>query len=224
MHHFDPAEHSAAMRQGMLSQLVNPRPIAMITTSGEDGTVNVAPYSYFLPITGDPMLLGVTMGAHRAEDSGPKDTWTNVERSGEFVVNVTTEAMREHIETAAMEFPSSQSELTETGWTIQESVKVEPPSLVESPAHLECRVYDVVDLGTESRLHSAVHFVIGEVVWVTLEESIATADLRVDPLALRTVGRMGFPWFVQAEPSSMFSLERTPYSIWAAGHTNAASS
>lgn len=216
MIHFDPTEHSAANRQGMLSQLINPRPIAMVSTKSADGTVNVAPYSYYLPITGDPMLIGVTMGAHRTAGGDPKDTWTNVERTGEFVVNVTTEAMRDHIETAAMEFPPDVSELTETGWTTMPSVKVSSPSLSESPAHMECRVHQVVDLGAQTVAHSAVHFVIAEVVWVTIEESICSPDHRVDPLAIRTVGRMGFPWFVQAEESSMFSLTRTPYADWAA--------
>lgn len=214
MIHFDPSEHPAARRQGMLSQLINPRPIAMISTADADGLVNVAPYSYYLPITGDPMLIGVTVGAVRAEGVGPKDTWRNIERTGEFVVNVTTESMREHIETAAMEFPPDVSETSVTGWTPVPSVKVAAPSLADSPAHLECRVHQVVDLGDLAVPHSGVHFVVAEVVWVTIDESICSQDYRVDPLGLRTVGRMGFPWFVQAEASSMFELTRTPYATW----------
>ena len=211
MIHFDPAEHSADRCQGMLSQLVTPRPIAMISSVGPTGIVNVAPFSYYLPITGDPMLIGVTMGAHREDGGGPKDTWTNVDHCGEFVVNVTTDAMREHIETAAMEFPPDVSELEVTGWSTQPSVKVAPPSLTESPAHLECRVRQVIDLGGEAHVFSAVHFVIAEVVWVTLDESICSDEHRVDPSRLATVGRLGFPWFVRSVPDAMFRLERTPY-------------
>jgi flavin reductase (DIM6/NTAB) family NADH-FMN oxidoreductase RutF len=214
MIHFDPSEHDAAHRQGMLSQLINPRPIAMITTENADGTTNVAPYSYYLPITGDPMLIGVTVGAHRADGGGPKDTWVNIERTGEFVVNVTTAALREHIETSAMEFPPAVSELEETGWTTMPSVKVDAPSLVESPGHLECRVHQVIELGAEPVVHSAVHLVIAEVVWATIDDSVCTPDHRVDPVGIATVGRMGFPWFVQAGEPSMFQLPRYAYRDW----------
>ncbi len=212
---FDPAEHDAAHRQGMLSQLINPRPIAMISTANADGSTNVAPYSYYLPITGDPMLIGVTIGARRSTSGGPKDTWVNIERTGEFVVNVTSSALREHIETAAMEFPPGVSESDEIGWTPIDSVQVSAPSLAESPAHMECRVHQVVELGASPEAFSAVHFVVAEVVWVTIDEAICTSDYRVDPVAIATVGRMGFPWFVQAEESSMFQLPRYAYDDWA---------
>lgn len=212
---FDPSQHPPARCQGMLSQLVTPRPIAMISTVGADGTVNVAPYSYYLPITGDPMLIGVTMGAHRQDGGAPKDTWTNVERTGEFVVNVTTDHMRDHIESAAMEFPPDVSELTVTGWTTEPSVKVDSPSLADSPAHLECEVRQVIDLGGKAEVFSAVHFVIAEVVWVTLDDAICSEDYRVDPTELGTVGRHGLPWFVRSVPEAMFPLERIPYAEYA---------
>jgi len=41
---------SPAQKQGMLSQLVVPRPIAMISTTDVDGNLNVAPFSYFMPV------------------------------------------------------------------------------------------------------------------------------------------------------------------------------
>src|SRR3546814_20718526 len=62
---FDPAGHPPAKCPGMLSSLIVPRPIAMIPTESEDGTVNVAPYSYFMPVTGSPPPLAVTLGGDR---------------------------------------------------------------------------------------------------------------------------------------------------------------
>jgi flavin reductase (DIM6/NTAB) family NADH-FMN oxidoreductase RutF len=196
----------------MLSSLIVPRPIAMISTVDEDGTVNVAPYSYFMPVTGQPPLLAVTMGGRRESDPTPKDTWRNASRTGEFVVNVTTDAMRAHIETAAMEFPAGVSEIDALGWHTLPSVKVSHPSIAESPAHLECRVHQVVDLGTDDLAYSTVHVVFAEVVCITMDESICTPDLRIDPQALAPVGRMTFPWFVRARGDALFPLERVPYS------------
>ena len=84
---FDPAEHPPMERQFMLSQLVVPRPIAMVSTRSPTGVANIAPMSYYLPITGDPMLLGITMGLR--ETGELKDTYNNAMASGDFVVNVT---------------------------------------------------------------------------------------------------------------------------------------
>jgi len=213
---FDPAEHDPARCQGMLSQLVVPRPIAMISTSDERGVTNVAPFSYYMPITGSPMLVAVTMGARKEKDAGAKDTYTNAVRTGDFVVNVTTDALAEQIEAAAMEFPSGMSELSVLGWTAVPSQRVRSPSIAESPAHLECRLQRVVDLGDAGTHYSGVHLVLGEVVCVVLDESIATPEFRVDQTRLHAIGRMGFPWFTRTSAESMFQLTRTPYDDFAA--------
>lgn len=207
---FTPSEHPAAKSQGMLSALVGPRPIAMISTYDEQGQPNVAPFSYYMPVTGRPMLLAVTMGL-RESDGGLKHTYENALRTGDFVVNVTAESMREHIETAAIEFPRGVSELDEVPWTVMPSQVVSAPSLVESPAHLECRVHRVVDLGMVGEECSEVHVVFGEVVCVTLDERICSPEYRVDIAGLRPVGRLGFPWFTQVRDESMFELARVPY-------------
>ena len=214
---FEPSEHTAARRQGMMSQLIVPRPIAMISTADEDGVVNVAPYSYFMPVTGDPMLLAVTMGARREHDGAPKHTYTNAKRTGDFVVNVTTDVIADQIEMAAMEWPAGVSELEELGRTTVPSVKVSSPSHAQSPAPLECVVRQEVDLGTSGVHYSAVHLVIAEVICVTLDESVCTDDYRVDQAKLAPVGRMGFPFFNRTIDASLFELGRTPYHEYAAG-------
>jgi flavin reductase (DIM6/NTAB) family NADH-FMN oxidoreductase RutF len=207
---FDPAEHPAAKAQGMLSQVVAPRPIALISTVDGDGVVNVAPFSYFMAVTGRPLLVAVSMGV-RESDGGDKDSYRNATRRGEFVINVTTDDLRHDLEVAAMEFPPGASELDALDWTPLPSQRVEPPSIAESPAHLECRIHRVVDLGEPGVHFSGVHLVIGEVICITLDESVCTADLQVDQQRLAPVGRMGFPWFTRSTPESMFKLSRVPY-------------
>lgn len=213
---FDPAEHAPAKCQGMLSSLIVPRPIAMISTADEDGTVNVAPYSYFMPVTGEPPLLAVTIGGRRESAPSPKDTWRNASRTGELVINITNDAMRSKIEVAAMEFPAGVSELDVIGWSTVPSVKVSHPSLAESPAHLECRIHEVVDLGTPGIAYSDVHLVVCEVVCITMDESVCSPDLRVDPNVLAPIGRMTFPSFVRARGDALFELERISYAEYEA--------
>lgn len=195
----------------MLSSVIVPRPIAMISTMSENGKVNVAPYSYFMPITGSPPLVAVTMGARRSGRSEPKDTWSNAERTGEFVVNITTASMRDKIEAAAMNFPTDISEADVLGWTPVASRKVVHPGIAESPVHLECRIRQTIPLGFDGEQRPIVHLVIAEVVCVTLDERMCTPDYRVDVQALAAVGRMTFPYFVQASGDALFGLERHGY-------------
>jgi flavin reductase (DIM6/NTAB) family NADH-FMN oxidoreductase RutF len=201
---------SPVRRQGILSQLVVPRPIAMVTTVGADGVVNVAPFSYFMPVTGDPPLLAITIGGARDVDGDPKHTWLNIEETGELVVNLTTRALAEHIETVAQEFPRGSGELDATGWRCRPSHLVRPPSLVESPAQMECRVVEVIERGRPTD-GTVFRMVLVEVLCVDVDEALQSAPGRIDPTRVDAVGRLGFPWFVVATGESMFSLDRVPY-------------
>jgi flavin reductase (DIM6/NTAB) family NADH-FMN oxidoreductase RutF len=207
---FDPKEHSPAKAQGMLSQVVAPRPIAMISTADAMDLPNVAPFSYFMAVTGEPLLVAISMGL-RQSDVQEKDTYRNAMARGDLVINVTVDRFRDQIETAAMEFPSHISEVEALDWTAIPSQRVSSPSIAESPVHLECQIHKVVDLGSPGVLGSGVHLVIAEVVCIVMDESVCTADGRVDQQKLAPIGRMGFPWFNRTTEDSLFQLERVPY-------------
>lgn len=208
----DFADRNPGQKQGLLSQLVIPRPIAMITTIAPDGVLNVAPFSYFMPVSGEPPLVALTIGARHDAEPSAKDTWRNIQANeGEFVINVTTEALADHIETVAREYPFGTSEAALVGWHARPSHRVRVPSLAESPAHLECVVREVLTRGDLSCNGAGVHIVLAEVLCITADDSVLTADGRIDPTRVRAIGRMGFPWFVRADPSAMFSQERIAY-------------
>jgi flavin reductase (DIM6/NTAB) family NADH-FMN oxidoreductase RutF len=211
MNVIDMSGRTPAQKQGLLSQLVVPRPIAMITTLDASGGLNVAPFSYYMPISGEPPMVAVTVGASREATEAPKDTWVNLGLSGEFVINVTTVELAEHIETVAREYPSGVNEADIAGWRTVESHIVKPPSLKDSPAHMECRVRDVIDRGDQRSCYSGVHIVLAEVVCITADDSIMAEPNRIDPTKVRAVGRMGFPWFVTVDEDSLFELDRIRY-------------
>lgn len=210
MHTVDLSDRTPAQLQGLLSQLVVPRPIAMISSIGPAG-FNVAPFSYFMPVCGLPPTVAVTVGAVREATDEPKDTWVNLEATGEFVINVTTTAMADHIETVAKEFPAGTDEAALVGWATVPSEVVAAPALATSPAHLECRVIEVIDRGDPTSCFSGVHIVLAEVVSVRVDESILAAPGRIDPTKVPAIGRMGFPMFVAATGDSIFELERVAY-------------
>ena len=78
---------SPMQKQGMLSQLVIPRPIAMVTTIDPDGRLNVAPFSYFMPVCGEPPLIARTRSGTASAALAPAacpspDTRTRSRESG----------------------------------------------------------------------------------------------------------------------------------------------
>ena len=210
---FDPAENQPMDCQFILSQLVVPRPIAMVSTRSPDGIANVAPMSYYLPITGDPMLLGITMGLR--EDGQLKHTYLNALASGDFVVNVTSDAFGDDIETVAMESPSEVDEFDLAGWTPVPATKVNSPAIGEALARMECVVHKVVDLGTPDRIFGEVHLVIGEVVWVAYDSVICNDKGRIDPVRLGAIARLGLRTFLRTTDEGAYFLRRIPWAEYA---------
>jgi flavin reductase (DIM6/NTAB) family NADH-FMN oxidoreductase RutF len=211
---FDPSTHDPGTNQGLLSQLIVPRPIAMVSTLSPEGRPNVAPFSYFLPLTGDPPLVAIAFGL-RESDGAQKHSYLNLRASGEFVINVCSDSYAtEHIETVAHEYPADVDEFTIVGWHKQVSIKVSSPGIAEAPARLECVVREEFPLGGDV---APVALVVAEVVAITLDERIVengdTNRLRIDGPALGAIGRAGSRTFVRCTAESLYFQERPPLPI-----------
>jgi len=210
-HVYEFAGHDPGTNQGVLSQLVVPRPIAMVSTRDVDGNGNLSPFSYYLPITGEPPLVGVTFG-RRASDGTTKHSYENLLASGEFVINVCSEVFADHIESIAKEYPAGMDEAALHGFSLVPAERVSAPAVGEALAHLECVVHQTVPLGTE---RAAVVLVVAEVVCAVIDESILEspdlASPRIDLLALAPIGRSGARTFIRTIPGAVFHQERLPY-------------
>lgn len=170
-----------------LSILV-PRPIAFISTVGKNGIFNAAPYSFFGGISSKPPLLAVSISQRRGEK---KDTLTNIEHTGDFVVNIVTEQLAERMNIASGDYPPEVSEFNIARLTPAGSDIVRSPRILESPVNMECKLFDEIPVGsTENTL------ILGEVVLFHIEDSIYS-DGEVDPLKLQPVGRLGVNRYIR---------------------------
>lgn len=176
----DPTALSPADLYRFMISVVIPRPIAFISTVSPDGHHNVAPFSYFIALTNQPPLLGVSINHRRGE---LKDTLRNIEASGDFVINIVDEPLLDRSVQASGEWPAEVDEFVLTGLTPVASDHVKAPRVGESPVSLECRLFRVIELGD-------THFVVGEIVRAHVRDEVMTEG-RVDPLKLRPVGRLG---------------------------------
>lgn len=169
--HLDFDALPASDRYKLLSALVIPRPVAWVTTRAEDGLVNAAPYSFFNVFGQDPPL--VILGLQHNADGSPKDTTRNINRTGEFVVNIAApDQLHDMVDTAAA-YPPDVSEPETLGLVLEPSVKVAPPRIQGVPVALECTKMMALSISAERDI------LLGRVV------GLATRDGLVDPDTLR---------------------------------------
>ena len=172
----DPAAQTARENYFLMTNLVVPRPIAWVSSLSPDGVRNLAPHSYFNVISTDPPILHFTQ-------TGRKDTLTNVEASGEFVINLVSMALAEQMNRTATNFPPDEDEFTWAGVDATPSTHIAPPRVAAAPAAFECRVRSILPMGNGN-------MVFGDVLAVHIDESI-WSEGRVDVTAMAPVGRLG---------------------------------
>ena len=100
-------DKTPTQRYFLMANSIIPRPIAWILTEGE--VLNIAPFSYFAPISSQPATLMVSIG-HRA-DGTPKDTLRNLRKRKTCVVSIIDEDHFEAMHKSSKGLDASQSEL-----------------------------------------------------------------------------------------------------------------
>jgi flavin reductase (DIM6/NTAB) family NADH-FMN oxidoreductase RutF len=185
---FDLEGNHADRAYSLLASLVIPRPIAWVTTLGEDGVVNAAPFSFFNLLGADPPILGVAPGDR--DDGTPKDTARNIRLNHEFVVNLVDEPLAEAMNKTAASLPYGTSELAAAGLTTAASSLVKPPRIAESPASMECSEWGTLQIGGN-------RVIIGLIKRLHVrDEFVDFEHLRIRGDGLHLIGRMATPdWY-----------------------------
>jgi flavin reductase (DIM6/NTAB) family NADH-FMN oxidoreductase RutF len=179
----DPASTTPQNNYKLLIGSIVPRPIAFVSTISADGIPNLAPFSFFTAISGNPPVVCFAP-THRVPS---KDTLANVRGVGEFVVNIVSEEFAEKMNLCSGEYPAGVSEFEVAGLTPVPSDLVRPPRVLESHVNMECRLLQIVDISSQPLGGSLI---IGEVIRFHVDDAIVE-DFRIDPDKLRAIGRMG---------------------------------
>lgn len=184
----DPSSTSWVDGYRRLTEVVIPRPIALVATVDGEGVANLAPFSFFTVVSSNPPFIA--FAPHRAGRTGSKkDTLRNVEQVGEFTVSVVTEEIAEQANRCAAPLPYGDSEFDHSGLTPMAAERVRAPLVAESPVGLECVVEEIRSYGEAG---GAGSLVVGRVVLIHVDPALRDpADGRVLPERLHAVGRMG---------------------------------
>jgi flavin reductase (DIM6/NTAB) family NADH-FMN oxidoreductase RutF len=152
-------------RYKLLISFVLPRPIAWLTTIGPTGVVNAAPFSFFNVFAEDPPLVMVAI--NKRADGRIKDSWANIERTGEFVVNLTDEPLARAMHDSSGDFPPDMGEPDYLGLKTAPSVDIKPPRLADAPWALECKTWQVITVKDDRQLviGEGVRFHVRDELW-----------------------------------------------------------
>jgi len=203
---FDFSAIPARERYKLLVSTITPRPIAWIVSQDAKGVNNAAPFSFFNAFAGDPPVVGIGIGSRKPGQA--KDTRANIRDTGQFVVNLVSEANAEQMNITAIDFEPGMDELVQAGLTTLPSVRVKPPRIAESPVAMECELLQIVDLGETG-------LVLGRVVAMHVRDEFVRDGSKcyIDTPSLKLIGRMhGTGWY--ARTSDLYDLPRIPVDEW----------
>jgi len=199
----NPKELSPAKLQGYLQSAIAPRPIAFASTIDKNGKPNLSPFSFFNIFSSNPPIL-VFSPARRVRDNSIKHTLINCQDTKQVVINVVNYDIVQQMSLSSTEYPDGVDEFAKSGLTPIPSEIVKPYRVAESPVQLECKVNEIIALGTEG---GAGNMIICEVVKIHINESVLDDNGVIDPVKIDLVSRLGGNWYSRAN-AGLFEVEK----------------
>ena len=187
----DPKSIETAKLQGYLQSSVGPRPIAFASTVDADGNPNLSPFSFFNVFSANPPIL-IFSPARRVRDNSIKHTLINAESTREVVINVVNYDMVQQTSLASTEYAEGVNEFVKSGFTPIPSEVVKPFRVKESPVQFECKVTQIIPLGTEG---GAGNLILCEVLRIHIDERILDENGAIDQYKIDLVSRLGGNWY-----------------------------
>lgn len=200
----EPGTISTPKLHGYMLSVIGPRPIAFASTIDKAGNPNLAPFSFFNVFSANPPIL-VFSPARGGRDNKTKHTHENIKEVPEVVINIVNYKMVQQTSLASTAYEKGVNEFIKAGFTPIKSDKVKPFRVKESPAQIECKVREVIELGNEG---GAGNLIICEVVKMHISEDVLNAEGRVDQKKIDLVGRMGGNWYCHANENALFEVKK----------------
>lgn len=200
MHYYEPAQ-GHGLAHDPLNAIIGPRPIGWISTRGQDGSLNLAPYSFFNAFNYHPPIIGFS-------STSPKDTSRNAIETGEFVWNLATRDHATAMNQTSAPLPYGTSEFERAGLTPIDSRLIQAPRVAESPVQFECKVTDVVRLRNIEGAETPATMIFGQVIAVHIAKALIK-DGVFDTFAANIILRAGGPTaYALITPETRFDLSR----------------
>ena len=200
----DPKDIPVQKLHQYLLGAIGPRPIAFASTVDAEGKPNLAPFSFFNVFSANPPIL-IFSPARSGRTNTTKDTYNNVKVVPEVVINVVNYDIVHQMSLASSPYAPGVNEFEKAGFTALKSDNVKPFRVAESPVQFECKVNEVIELGTEG---GAGNLIICEVVKIHIHDEVLDSNGMIDHQKIDLVARMGGDWYSRANAESMFEITK----------------
>ena len=137
--------------------MLYPLPAALVTVRGSDGKTNMLTIAWCGTVCSNPPMISISVQKVRHSHQMLMDT-------REFVLNLTTESMARATDLAGVISGKDRDKWEATGLHEEPANVVSAPLIKESPVNMECRVKEVLELGSHDMF-------IAEIVSVSADES-----------------------------------------------------
>ena len=200
---YDPAEHPFSDTHKLMIGSIVPRPIALVSTTSNNGINNLAPFSYFNGVCSKPPTI-MFAPARRGWDGKEKDTLINIRNTKEFSINIVSEDIGEKMVKCSTDYEKEVDEYSKSGLSPLSSKKIKPPIVSESKISLECILNQIVQIGKEDA--GSGFIVIGTIVLFHIDDEVYDNG-RIILDKLQPLGRVAGNGYVRS--TNTFDIVRT---------------
>ena len=136
--------------------MLYPLPVVMVSMADRDGKYNIITIAWAGTVCTDPPMVSISVRPERY-------SYSILRESGEFVINLTTRKLVYATDYCGVKSGRDVDKFRELGLIPAAAAKVGAPMIGESPVNLECRVNQILDLGSHAMF-------LAEIVAVHAEE------------------------------------------------------
>ena len=132
-----------------IAALLNPRPAVLLSCCNSSGTPNAMTAIWHTPISHEPPVVGVSIGATRYSHR-------LIEETHQFVLNIVGPAFQKAVRVCGNYSGSTTDKTLQAGLRWQNSHSVRPPRIADALGYLECRVVETLPFGDHSLFVASV--------------------------------------------------------------------
>ncbi len=183
----DCGQYSPDQMYFLLIQLVIPRPIAWVLSDNGNGTYNLAPFSFFNAITGNPPILMLSVGWK--DETVRKDTWVNISKRKDFVVHIPCGGQVHDVSNSASVLPHGVPEIDKFHITVENVEGWPLPKVKGTKIAFLCEKYAIYEIGNNPQ-----GLIMGKINRIWIDEEVASQNknrIVIDPAKVNPLARLG---------------------------------
>lgn len=150
------------------SSLLNPVPVVMVSCGETIDEYNIITVAWTGTVCSNPPMCYISLRPER-------HSYDIIKRTGSFVINLVTTDLVAQTDWCGVRSGSKYNKFLETDFTPVKAQKVNAPLIYECPVNIECKVKEIIPLGSHDMF-------LAEVVAINADERLF--DKKTDELQL----------------------------------------